>query len=394
MIYLLVQFTTYKSKTMINFIAFNPVKLHFGKGVVKDLGSSASALGNKALLVYGGGSVLRNGSYNDTLEQLNKQDIVITEFNGIRPNPRVEDVMDAARIGREGEVDMVVAVGGGSVIDSAKIIAICIADNCDAWEVMTGKYEPKSAKPLIAVLTLAATGTEMNAVAVLQNGETMEKIGYKNELEYPVHSFLDPTYTQSVPADYTAYGIVDLVAHALEAWFGKGEATLSDRIVVSVIKEAMEYGPALMKDLDNFDLRAKIMWAATMALNNTTIYGRVSGDWGVHVLGHVLSFLYDTPHGATLSIIYPAWMRLLKDRAGERILQLGKELFGVNTVDETIESLENYFRLLGSPVRCQEAGIDKSRKDEILSLMNQNKAEGTNYSLSNEERERLLSHMF
>jgi len=132
---------------MINFLAFNPVKLHFGKGVVKDLGSSAAALGRKALLVYGGGSVLRNGSYNDTLEQLKSFDIAITEYNGIKPNPRVEDVMDAASLGREAEVDMVIAVGGGSVIDSAKIIAICIAENCDAWEVMTGVYEPASAKP-------------------------------------------------------------------------------------------------------------------------------------------------------------------------------------------------------------------------------------------------------
>jgi len=379
---------------MINFLAFNPVKLHFGKGVIKELGTSASALGNKALLVYGGGSVLRNGSYEDTVGQLKTQGITITEFKGIKPNPRVEDVMDAARMGRDADVDMVVAVGGGSVIDSAKIIAICIAENCDAWELMTGKYEPESAKPLIAVLTLAATGTEMNAVAVLQNGQTMEKIGYKNDLEYPVHSFLDPTYTQSVPADYTAYGIVDLVAHSLEAWFGKGEASLSDRIVVSIIKEAMEYGPALMQDLNNYDLRARIMWAATMALNNTTIYGRESGDWGVHALGHVLSFLYDTAHGATLSIVYPAWMRLHKDRAGERILKLGQELFGAGSVDETIESLESYFKSLGSPVKCREAGIDESKKEEILKLMNRNRAQGTNYRLSDADREVLLSHMF
>lgn len=379
---------------MINFFAFNPVKLHFGKGAVKDLGTSAAALGNKALLVYGGGSVLKNGSYHDTLGQLNSQGIAVTEFKGIKPNPRVEDVMEASRIGYEGKVDMVVAVGGGSVIDSAKIIAICIAEHCDAWEVMTGKYVPKSAKPLIAVLTLAATGSEMNAVAVLQNGETQEKIGYRNELEYPAHSFLDPTYTQSVPANYTAYGIVDLVAHSLEAWFGKGDASLSDRIVVSIIKEAMEYGPALMQDLDNYDLRARIMWAATMALNNTTIYGRESGDWGVHALGHVLSFLYDTAHGATLSIIYPAWMKLMKERAGNRILQLGRELFHAGSPDETIESLEIYFKSLGSPIKCQEAGIDESKKDEILNLMNMNRAQGMNYSLSDTEREQLLSYMF
>ena len=379
---------------MYNFLAFNPVKLHFGKNVVKELGSSAAVLGKKALLVYGGGSVLRNGSYKDTLDQLLTHGIDITEFNGIKPNPRVEDVMEAARIGREADVDMVVAVGGGSVIDSAKIIAICIADDSDAWEVMTGKHEPTGAKPLIAVLTLAATGTEMNAVAVLQNEETMEKIGYKNDMIYPAHSFLDPSYTQSVPANYTSYGIVDLVAHSLEAWFGKGEASLSDRFVISVIKEAQEFGPALMKDLESYELRANIMWAATNALNNTTLYGRASGDWGVHALGHVLSFLYDTPHGATLSIIYPAWMRVLKERAAGRITQLGRELFGVNTTDATIEALEAYFSSLGSPVKCQEAGIDESKREEIFKLMNRNQAEGINYKFSEKDRELLLRYMF
>ena len=379
---------------MYNFIAYNPVKLHFGKQVVRDLGAASAALGNKALLVYGGGSVLRNGSHRDTLDQLKSQGIQVTEFNGIRPNPRVEEVMEAARVGIQANVDMVVAVGGGSVIDSAKIIAICIADSCDAWEVMSGKHEPKGARPLVAVLTLAATGTEMNPVAVLQNKDTMEKIGYRNELIYPVHSFLDPTYTLSVPANYTAYGIVDLVAHSLEAWFGKGEATLSDRFVIAIVQEAMRVGPALMNDLGNYDLRAKIMWAATNALNNTTIYGRVSGDWGVHALGHVLSFLFDTAHGATLSIIYPAWMQVLKERAGDRISQLGLELFGSRDVENTIRSLKSFFELLGSPTNCQDAGIQAKSKNEILNLMNRNRSEGTNYKLSDQERKELLQYIF
>jgi alcohol dehydrogenase YqhD (iron-dependent ADH family) len=379
---------------MKNFLAFNPVKLHFGKDVVEDLGSGAASLGKKALLVFGGGSVLRNGSYHHTLKQLQTQGIDVTEYNGIKPNPRVEDVDEAAGIGRREGVDMVVAVGGGSVIDSAKIIAICIAEACDAWPVMIGKHKPASALPLIAVLTLAATGTEMNAVSVLQNAETKEKIGYRNDLIYPVHSFLDPSYTQSVPANYTAYGVVDLVAHCLEAWFGEGEATLSDRFVISVIQEALEFGPELMKDLDNYELRANIMWAATCALNNLTIYGRESGDWGVHALGHVLSFLYDTAHGATLSIIYPAWMKVMKERAEDRILKLGKELWGISSVDQTIEALETFIKSVGSPLKCQEVGIEASRKEEILSLMNQQRAGGMNYSLSDEERKALVEHMF
>ena len=379
---------------MKNFIAYNPTRLHFGKGVVDELGQHAAILGKHALLVYGGGSVRRNGSYDDTVSQLRQHGIRISEFSGIKSNPVVEDVMEAARIGKDNKVDMVVAVGGGSVIDSAKIIAICIACECDAWEVMTRKYEPESALPLVAVLTLAATGTEMNPVAVLQNHATQEKIGYRNEMIYPAHSFLDPTYTISVPANYTAFGIVDLVAHCLEAWFGEGDAPLSDKFVVSVISEAMEAGPRLMNDLENYEWRERIMWAATNALNNLTTYGRSSGDWGVHALGHVLSFLYDTPHGATLSIIYPAWLKVLKDRAGDRIQQLGSALFGSTSADDTIEKFEELFSSLGSPVRCQEISIEDSKGPEILALMNKNKAGGMHHSLSDQERESVVRLIF
>ena len=378
---------------MENFIAFNPTKLHFGRDVVSTLGVAATELGKKALLVYGGGSVLRNGSYHDTLKQLKNEGIEIVEFNGIKPNPRVEDAAVAAQLGIENRVDMVVAVGGGSVIDSAKIIAISISDKCEPWDVMTRKHPPQSSTPMIAVLTLAATGTEMNCVAVLQNPQTGEKIGYRNDLMYPAHSFLDPAYTLSVPDDYTAYGIVDLVAHSLEAWFGSGEASLSDRFVVSIIQEAIKYGPALMKDLQNYDLRARIMWAATCALNNMTIYGRTSGDWGVHAFGHTLSLLYDTPHGASLSIMYPAWMKVLKERAGHRILELGNALFNVSTVDETIAYLSAFFISLGSPVTFRDAGIADSKKAEILSLMNKNNAEGLNFKFSDAERELVMDYI-
>lgn len=379
---------------MENFIAYNPTRLHFGQDVVTDLGMHAARLGKKALLVYGGGSVLRNGSYDDTRKQLDSQGIKLIEFNGIKPNPRVEDVALAAKTGRDKGVDFVVAVGGGSVIDSAKVIALCILEDVDPWDLMTRNYVPSSALPLIAVLTLAATGTEMNAVAVLQNSQTGQKIGMRNDLMYPRHSFLDPSYTLSVPEKYTAYGIVDLIAHCLEAWFGHGHAPLSDRFVISIIQEALEFGPALVKDLQNYALRERMMWAATCALNNTTLHGRTSGDWGVHAFGHALSLLYDTPHGASLSIMYPAWMKVMRHRAGDRILELGRALFGATTIDETIENLTAFFRALGSPVRCQEAQIEAHSLDEILALMNKHQAQGINYAFSEQEREELLNYVF
>ena len=379
---------------MQNFTAFNPTRLHLGRNVVNDLGFNALQLGKHALVVYGGGSVLKNGSYSDTVEQLKRQNIRVTEYSGIKPNPVVDNVMEAAKIGMENGVDMVVAIGGGSVIDSSKIIAVCIADNCEAWELMTRKHIPVNALPLIAVLTLSATGTEMNGTAVLQNPQTRQKIGFNNEVMYPKHSFLDPNYTLSVSREYTAYGIVDLIAHCLEAWFGEGDASLSDRFVIAIIQEAMDFGPALLIDLENYVLRERMMWAATNALNNLTIYGRSSADWGVHALGHVLSFLYDTPHGASLSVLYPAWMKMMQERAASRIIQLGRSLFGVSTVEDTAGSFIDLFSSLGSPTHSMDAGIEPSCRGEILDLMNKNRAEGMNHKLSDAEREELLTYVF
>lgn len=379
---------------MENFIAYNPTRVHFGKDVIKSLSRYVNLEGKKVLLMYGKGSVLKNGSYDATKAELEKAGAEITEYSGIKSNPLAEHVDEAAKLGIDNDVEYIVAVGGGSVIDSAKITAVAIGMKAAAWDIMKGKVRIDKAVPLIAVLTLAATGTEMNPVAVLQNPDTREKIGFRHELMYPLHSFLDPVYTQSVPENYTAYGIVDLTAHCLEAYFGRGDASLSDRFVEVIIKEAMEYGPALMNDLENYDLRARIMWAATNALNGLTSYGRANGDWGVHALGHVLSFLYDTPHGASLSLVYPAWLRKMKQRIPERIAQLGEQLFNTRDADAAIEGLEKFFTRVGSPVRMAEEGIGKEKFDEILELMNKNRAQGFAQMLNNDDRREILEFMY
>jgi len=378
---------------MENFIAYNPTKVHFGKNVVNQLGESVEKYGRNVLLMYGKGSVLRNGSYDDTIRQLQDIGAVVHEFSGIKPNPVVQDVDSAARLGIEKEVELIVAVGGGSVIDSAKITAVCIAEKCSGWEVMKDRVTIRSSIPLIGVLTLAATGTEMNNVAVLQNPETREKIGYGHDTMYPAHSFLDPGYTASVPENYTAYGIVDLIAHAMENFFGKGDARLSDRFVEGIIKEAFDFSPDLMGDLQNYELRARMMWAATNALNGLTGFGRSTGDWGVHALGHVLSFLYDTPHGATLSIVYPAWLKVLKPRIGDRIKQLGYHLYGTGSIDHTISNIEAFFQSVGSPVRLNEIGLGENDCKDILGLMNEGKASGWHYILSDKDREEMVGLM-
>jgi alcohol dehydrogenase YqhD (iron-dependent ADH family) len=375
---------------MENFILYNPVKLHFGKNVVERLGKSVSYYGKKVLLVYGGGSIKRNGIYDQVIDQLRKAGMEIFEYHGIRPNPVIEDVDAAANLGRDNHVDVVLAVGGGSVIDSAKIISISIPVEHSGWNFINGQVKPKTAVPLIAVLTLAATGTEMNRFAVVQNNATKEKLGYGDPLTYPKESFLDPSYTLSVPLNYTSYGISDLIAHSLEAFFGKGEATLSDRFVYAIINEALDNGPKLLANPNSYALREKIMYAATNALNNLTFYGRKSGDWGVHSIGHVLSVLYDVPHGASLSIVYPAWLKIHIEKIPGRIAELGKNLFQVSSPDETISCLEDFFKSIGSPVTLSEYGINVDEKgEEIFRTLVLNKA-GGNYHKLNESAYRKL----
>lgn len=378
---------------MENFVAYNPVRLHMGINVVDTLGETVSQYGNRVLFVYGKGSVVRFGYYDKVKAQLQKSGLEVYEYSGIRPNPVIEDVRKAVQVGKDNNVDVIVALGGGSVIDSAKIISLGIPTNEDPWNFMTWESKPKEAIPLVNVLTLAATGTEMNAAAVVQNHATGKKIGYVNPLMFPKNSFLDPSFTVSVPRNYTAYGIVDLIAHALEAFFGKGEPSVIDQITIDIIKDAMTFGPQLLNDLENIDLRAKIMLDATLALNGLTIYGKKSGDWAVHGLGHELSLLFDTPHGASLSIAYPAWLKLQADRIPERIIKLGKGLFNLETVDETIDQLIAFFRKIESPVTLAEAGIDPAKKKDIHIQYVTNKISGMHHQLDENDYLKVLDYM-
>ncbi len=375
---------------------YNPVKLHFGKGVTDQLGEVTFGFGKKVLLVIGKGSVKKSGAYDQVVDSLSGVGCEILEYSGIKSNPLIDNVDEAATMAKQQKIDVIVALGGGSVIDSAKIISLAMKYDGRAWDIVTGKYKPKDAVPLIAVLTLAATGTEMNSVAVVQSTCEQKKIGYGNPLIYPKHSFLDPTYTLTVPLNYTSYGVVDLIAHSLEVWFGEGDASLSDRFIVSIIKEAMKYGPMLLDDLENYDLRARIMYAATCALNGMTVYGKKSGDWGVHLIGHSLSVVYDVPHGASLSIAYPAWLKLQKDRIPERIKQLGAALFEASTVEDTIFKIEYLFKSLQAPLTMKEAGYDiasENDKEKIKSVMFKNKVNGLHYPISENDYDMLIKQM-
>ncbi len=379
---------------MENFIAYNPTKVHFGKGVTNELGKIAKTFGTKVLFVYGKGSAVKNGYYDKILKQLTDADLHVVEFSGVKPNPVTDDADAAIKIGIDNEVDMVVALGGGSVIDTAKVVAAAIPAKATSWNVMTHKVQITKSLPLIAVLTLAATGTEMNAFAVLQNHQTNEKIGWGTAFSYPKHSFLDPEFTYSVPKHYTSFGISDLIAHVFENFFGIGEASLTDKISAAIISDAMHYAPLVLAVPNNYDYRANIMWLSTVALNGTTAHGRKYGDWGVHAIGHTLSMMFDTPHGASLSVAYPAWLRLHKATIAPRIERLSELVFGKADADYFILELEKFFISIESPVRMSELGIGKEKRVEILTLMNQNKVSGSVCKMGNTEHEKVLGLMY
>jgi len=379
---------------MENFTAYNPTSLHFGKDVTDQLGEIINQYGKRILLMYGKGSIKQNGIYDRVMEQLNAINAEVFEYSGIKSNPVVDDVYEATEYGMKHNVNVILSVGGGSVLDSAKITSLSLANKVDTWDLMKGKIEPKSKIPVVAILTLAATGSEMNGAAVLQNHGTKEKIGFVHALNYPNHSFLDPQFTYSVSKEYTAYGVADLMVHTFESFFGRGEASLSDRFVESICKEAMEYGPKVLEEPRNYEYRANVMWAATNALNGLCDHGRKVGDWGTHGLGHILSYLYDTPHGATLTIASLAWLKFQKERIPERIAQFGRHLFNTNTADDTINELTNFFKSINCPVSLEDINIKKDQSTEILELMNRNKISGFAHKLNDEDREQIVNYMY
>ena len=378
---------------MENFSIFNPTKLFFGKDVVLKLGKNVSKKSKNVLIVYGKGSIENNGILDTVKTQLNSEGINFVIYKGIKSNPIIEDVDGAISVGVENMVDGIVAIGGGSVIDSAKIIALGIAEKAKGWDIMKFIVTPKSVIPLYAVLTLAATGTEMNSFAVVQNHKTGEKIGYASPLINPLESYLDPSYTYSVPADYTSYGIADIIAHCLEAFFGQGECDLTDMFTASIIKNVMEVAPKLLNDLTNYDYRAQIMYAATMGLNGTTSFGKISADWGVHALGHDLSLLYDTPHGASLAIAYPAWLKVKKEEVADKIARLGELVFETNDINITIQKFEEFFVSIKCPVRLSEINVTESNRQEYISSLIKNKASGYNILINEEEYNLLFETM-
>ncbi len=378
---------------MQSFDYYFPTKVHFGKDQMNRLPQIIKELGQKVLFIYGQNSIQRNGIYQDMIQMLQENKIQYAEYRGIKSNPRVAEVNEAAKVGRREKSDLILAVGGGSVMDSAKLLSLALPVEHDAWDFMTGQAKPQKAIPIINVLTLAATGSEMNNIAVISNLKENKKLPIRHPLISPKHSFLNPEYTFSVNRDYTAYGLTDIIAHALEVYFGSGNAPLSDKFILSIIKEVMEISPNLLADLENYELRARMMYAATNALNGLTLFGKEAGDWGVHSLGHILSLLYDTPHGASLSVMYPAWMKCKLQEIEKPLVIFGKEIFGISEPLEIIEALRQYFISIESPINLQEVTISLSEKERIKNVMLENKVNGWVYPITEQNIDCILNQI-
>lgn len=356
---------------MMNFTYWNPTKLIFGKGQLDALQGEVPQFGKKVLLVYGGGSIKRNGLYEKVLAHLNEIDVEIFELAGVEPNPRISTVRKGVELCKVEGIDFILAVGGGSVIDCTKAIAAGAKYDGDAWDLVIKKAAVKEALPFGTVLTLAATGSEMNSGSVITNWETNEKYGWGSPYTFPVFSILDPENTYTVPRDQTVYGIVDMMAHVFEHYFHLEENTpLQDRMCESLLLTVMETAPKLLADLENYEHRATILYNGTMALNGMLSMG-FRGDWASHNIEHAVSAVYDIPHGGGLAILFPNWMKHNISVKPERFSQLAIRVFGIDPNGksaeeialEGIDKLREFWNSIGAPARLADYDIDERGLD-------------------------------
>ncbi len=356
---------------MQNFVFHNPTKIIFGRNTIPSVGPETVALGQKALLVYGQKSIKSSGLYDQICSSLADAGVTVVEHGGVRSNPLLDHVRAGIAKAKQEEVNVIVAVGGGSVIDTAKAIAAGAVVAHDVWKFFIGKKSVKSTLPVLTVLTLAAAGSEMNSGMVITNQETQKKFGFGHRLLYPKTSILAPEVTFTVPPDYTAYGAVDAIAHVLEFYMTTQDADtpVQARFMEGLILNAMESCERCLDDPQDYGGRANLMWTATLALNGLTAAGLGRVGFPMHMIEHSLSALYDVPHGAGLSVVMPGWLQWYLEQDVGRIARLGQGILPDNerqqltgqgdrvVAEQTITFLRSWFSKVHSPVTLTELDI-------------------------------------
>lgn len=345
-----------------------PTNVYFGKGQIQKLSEILKSYGNRVLMVYGGGSIKKNGVYEDVYANLSGFDVM--ELSGVDPNPRIESVREGVRLCKEHNIDVILSVGGGSCIDCSKAIAAARYYEGDAWDIVLDASKIEKALPIVTVLTLSATGSEMNASAVISNWETNQKLGFASPFVYPKASILDPCYTFTVSKKQTASGTADILSHLFEAYFNETEgAFVQQEVAHSLMRTCFTYGEKAYRHPEDYEARANLMWAASLALNGLVGSG-FGGSWSCHPMEHTLSAYYDITHGVGLAILTPKWMRyILNDKTVSRFALYGINVWGIDAslnpyeiANQAIDATERYFHEnLEIPATLTAVGIDESK---------------------------------
>lgn len=355
---------------MKNFEFYVPTDVLFGRGEEANLPDKLRGFGKKILMTYGGGSVKRSGLYDKLMALL--KDFEVYELGGVEPNPRVSTVNRGVEICRREGIDMILAVGGGSTIDCSKAIAAGAYYDGDAWDLVTGKAPITNALPLAVVLTIAATGSEMDCAAVISNAETEEKLLMGHPLLLPRVSVLNPENTFSVPAYQTAAGSADMMSHILESYFDQEEAFVPDAISEGLLRAVIRYTHVAIQDPQNYEARAQLMWTSSLALNGLVTTGK-NFMWSCHYIEHELSAHYDITHGAGLAMLTPKWMRyVLSEKTVDKFYTYAVNVWDVKPSEDKfavanagIDATENFFRSIGMPMTLGEFHIDSSKFEEM-----------------------------
>lgn len=344
----------------------NPTVLYYGAGQIDaHLAAEVRKYGSRVLLVYGGGSIKRFGLYDKVTGILKNAGCTVFELAGIEPNPRLSSVRRGIDICRNENIDLILAVGGGSVLDAAKAVAAGAKYDGDVWDFYTKRAVVQDALPLGTILTLAATGSEMNGNSVITNWETKDKLSTGSPHLYPRFSFCDPANTVTVPRDQTVYGIVDMISHVFEQYFSPTPHTpLQDRLCEAVMRTIVEHAPRVLEKPDSLEARETMMYSSTMALNGMISMG-MEGDWATHNIEHEISAIYDIPHGGGLAIVFPRWMEYVVDAGVEKFYQMAVRVFDVDPAGKTkrdvalegIGRVKAFFRSIGAPSSLADYGI-------------------------------------
>ncbi|MDR2649428.1 MAG: iron-containing alcohol dehydrogenase [Clostridiales bacterium] len=350
---------------MENFSFLNPTRIIFGKDTHTKAGVYTAEYGKKALLHYGGGSIKRSGLYDQVVQSLKDAGVNFVELGGVQPNPRLSLAQKGIELARAEGVDFILAVGGGSTIDSAKCISIGVPYEGNVWEFYENKAIPEKALGVGVVLTIPAAGSESSDSSVITNEDGLYKIGLSSDAFIPKFAILNPELTYTLPAYQTACGATDMLAHVMERYFTNvRDVDLSDKLCEALMRAIIHNAPLAASNPEDYNVRAEIMWCGTLAHNNLIGMGRI-GDWASHHIEHELSATYDMAHGAGLAIVFPAWMKYVYKHDVTRFAQFANKVFGVeydfwnpeNTALEGITRLERFFERLGVPIRLTQAGL-------------------------------------